>query len=73
VARYFFDTTDGDRDVDREGVDFPDDGAAREAAIRYAGSMLSDRPSLAAPHRPFRVSARDEAGRHVVSVTVTLE
>jgi hypothetical protein len=73
MKRYFFDTTDGDRDIDRDGVEFPDDGAAREAAIRYAGSMINDKPSLTMPDQPFRVYARDEAGTAVVTVVVTLE
>jgi hypothetical protein len=70
LTRYFFDTADGDRDTDSQGVEFDTDDAAREAAIRFAGSMVQDRPSLVSAGHAFCVKARDAGNRPVITVTI---
>jgi hypothetical protein len=72
MARYFFDTADGDHDIDRDGVACADDAAARDAAIRYAGSLIHDQPALLAPDHALRVRTRDAAGRVIFTVTITV-
>ena len=61
MPRYFFHTADGSRDLDREGFDCADDGAARKQAIRYAGEVMRDEPQVLWDGRDFRVEVMNEA------------
>lgn len=72
MTSYFFDTADGDQDTDSEGVEFDTDDAAREAAIRFAGSMIQDRPALVSIEHAFCVKARDADDRPVATVTIQI-
>ena len=50
MPRYFFDTdAGGERHQDNEGMDLPDEGAARDAAI---GALRAARPRLVVNHQP---------------------
>lgn len=60
MARYFFDTVDAAHDPDREGVELLDLAAARKYAIRFAGAVLNDEPSVLWDGRDFEVSVSDE-------------
>lgn len=62
MPRYFFHTADGGRCRDRSGTPLPDDAAARAAAIRFAGDVLSDEPDLLRDGKDFRVEVTDEQG-----------
>lgn len=44
MPRYHFHSADGARDVDQEGFELPDLAAARDQAVRYAGSVLKENP-----------------------------
>lgn len=46
MARYFFDITDGTREEDQVGADFPSLEAARKQAIRFAGELLRDHSAM---------------------------
>lgn len=58
MPRYFFDTADGDNDVDASGVELDSDDEAILEAIRYAGSMMSDDPSTLTTSDHFMVEVR---------------
>ena len=71
MPRYFFHTADGGRVHDDEGQELADTGAARKAAIRYAGAVLHDEPDILWDGSEFRVEVTDENGAWVLTV-VTL-
>ena len=62
MPRYFFHTADGSRDRDLEGVDLEDHGVARKEAIKFAGSVLNDQPSVLWDGRDFRVEVTNRKG-----------
>ena len=68
MPHYFFDTGDGDLDRDGEGIDLEDDGAARIAAVRYLGAVLSDAPGELTRNGIFRVSVRSADGEIIVAL-----
>ena len=62
MPRYFFHTADGTRERDHEGTELPDQAAARIAAIRLTGALISDRPDYLWDGRDFRVEVMTERG-----------
>jgi hypothetical protein len=72
MPRFFFDTDDGSRFViDRKGQELE----SAEAAKAMAQAALADMVTDAIPdgdRRTFTVSVRDEAGRAVLSTTLSL-
>ena len=60
MPKYFFNTADGVREVDTEGVHFPDDIAAREEAVRFAGDVVRDNPELLDETESFIVEVLNE-------------
>lgn len=68
MARYFFHTVDGGRDRDPEGIELPGLEAARNAAIRYAGDVLSDSPDVIWDGKGFRVEVTDEREQLLLTV-----
>lgn len=44
MQRFFFNLADGASSPDKEGVEFDDLASVREAAIKYLGQSLVDRP-----------------------------
>ena len=58
MTRYFFDTADGDNDIDDRGVELDTDDQALTEAVRFAGSMIADRPDLLTGEDEFIVSVR---------------
>ena len=71
MPRYFFDTRDGSRDLDDEGMELAGDEAARTEAVRYLGSLLTDGPVDLARNSQFRVTVRSAAGEIVTTLVVT--
>ena len=73
MPRYFIDTDDGDlSQQDADGLELPDDEAARTAALDALPDMARDKlPD--GDHRTFRVTARDEQGAVVYCATMTLK
>ena len=72
MARYFFDTFDGERFVrDDIGVEFESLESAKAEAQRFLPEMASD----ALPdgnHRTFVVSVRNEAGYVLMRMSLSL-
>lgn len=71
MARYFFHTVDGGTHRDHDGIELESPAAARVAAIRYAGDILSNEPDVVWDGRDFRVFVTDEAGALLFTI-VTL-
>jgi hypothetical protein len=70
VARYFFHTANGSRDPDTLGMELPDQAAARVEAIRYAGAILADEPSLLQDGGNFRVEVTGNA-QTLLTIVIT--
>lgn len=43
MTRYFFHVANGSSDLDHEGIELPDDQAARVEALHFMGELLRDR------------------------------
>lgn len=73
MPRYFIDTSDGDLTiVDREGLELPNDNAAREAALGTLPDMARDLiPD--GDRRSFTVSVRNMSGDAIYRAVLTLE
>lgn len=71
MPRYHFHTKDGGEHRDEEGTELPNHAAARVAAIRYTGDVMSDQPDVLWDGRDFRVQVTDDAGEHLFTI-VTL-
>lgn len=72
MPRYFFDTIDGDRDTDEQGVELAGEDAAIAEAVRYAGMLVSDQPSLLTHNNELIVSVRCAAREPIATVRVEL-
>lgn len=70
MPKFYFHTADGHRDIDHEGVELADAGAARVEAIRYAGAILADDPDVLWDGREFRVSVTDDRKRLRVTIVM---
>lgn len=69
MPRYFFNTIDGDRFHDDEGVDLADDTAARREALVLLGEVLRERGDAFWKTGRFTLSVVDEDGGTVASLT----
>ncbi len=70
MPRYFFHTREPRPTIDDEGLELADDAAARCAAIRYGGDLLSLEPSILGAEQSFRVEAVDAAGKLCCAVVI---
>ena len=71
MPRYFFDTRDGGIDIDPEGVELAGEEEALLEAIRYAGSLLNDQPSIWLEKPEVIVTVRSEC-RNVARLCMAL-
>ena len=71
MQRFYFDTVDGDRDTDEEGVPLASEDAAVREAIRYAGALIADQPAVLTPASPLEVTVRSD-DRKVAIVRIEL-
>ena len=44
MSRYYFHVRDGESFIDLQGTELPDLAAARREAVRFASSLLADKP-----------------------------
>ena len=72
MPRYYFDTVDGRAETDSVGEEFKNVAAAQNFAVSYSGSVLKDRPEIAAAPQGFRVHVLDENRRPLLSVVTTV-
>lgn len=70
MPRYYFHTLDGARDIDRLGHELPDDAAARHEAVRYAGGLLADDPTIVVGDEALRVNVTNEDGDLSCSIII---
>ena len=61
MPSYFFHTADGERVLDREGVDLADNATARKEAIKFAGAIMHDQPDVLWDGRDYRVEVTNQA------------
>jgi hypothetical protein len=73
MPRYFFNIVDNGRENDDEGMELPDEAAARIAGISYAGSVLHNEPHLLDGGRPLCVEVAGDAGRVVCKVVMSVD
>lgn len=66
--RYFFNQVDGELKTDDVGLEFASISDARVEAVRYAGEVLRDHPTLIWKGEDFRVEVTD--GNRLVLFTV---
>jgi hypothetical protein len=59
VSRYFFNQIDGEFKPDDEGLELASLDDARFEAVRYAGEVLRDRPSVVWQGEDFRIEVTD--------------
>ena len=55
MARFFFNQYDGEFKPDDKGLEFPTLDQARVEAVRYAGEVLRDHPTLVWKGEDFRI------------------
>lgn len=72
MPRYFFDVVDHGRENDEEGMDLPDNAAARVAAITYAGSVIHNEPDLLDGATPLRIEVTDDSGKPVCKIITSV-
>jgi len=60
---FFFSQAGAVHDPDADGVEFPTMSQARIEAVRFAASMLRDRPELAWLGDEYRVEVTDQSQR----------
>jgi len=70
MPKYYFSTNGADRLEDTDGVDLPDDDAARLEAVKFLGGLIRDWPFVLSETRDMRVEVRDDGGEFVSLVTV---
>jgi hypothetical protein len=70
VARYFFNQINGVFKPDDDGLEFGTLEAARIEAVRYAGEVLRDHPTLVWQGEDFRVEVTDKKKMLVFTVIV---
>lgn len=71
MPRFFFNTADGGRDEDKNGVELPSLAAARNEATRYAGSVLGDQPDILSNGR-FCVEVTDADGELLFEIVTSM-
>ncbi len=68
MVRYFFNVANGKREPDTRGLLLADIGEAREAAIRFAGDIMSDEPDILKRSHKFSVEVTDDTGEVLFTI-----
>jgi hypothetical protein len=68
--RYFFNEAGGLSLRDDVGFDLPDHNAARIMAVKYAGELLRDHPTLIWSGQDFRVEVTGEDGLLLFTIVI---
>ena len=72
MPRYFFNTVDGRRYPDPDGIDLPSLEMVRAKATRVIGELLKERPSDFLDTGRLRLEVTDESGAVVLVLDVSL-
>ena len=72
MAHFYFDTANGGRDTDRLGLELKSEADAIREAIRYAGALIKDEPSLLDESAELLVIARTTNDEVVARVRIEL-
>ena len=62
MARYFFHIEDSISDLDTEGVELADHGAAMSQAVVMMGELLRERSAAVVQHRGLKLIVTDQTG-----------
>jgi hypothetical protein len=73
MPKYFFNTVDGRRFQDDEGVDLPDLETVRAEATRSMGELLKEQPEDLLSTGRLRLEVADASGANVLVVEVSLD
>ena len=68
--RYFFNQLNGQVKVDDQGLEFASIRDARIEAVRYAGEVIKDHPTLVWTGGDFRIEVTDENALLLFTVVV---
>lgn len=71
MQRYYFDLHDHEIERDKRGTELDDDRAARISAVRFAGEVLKNEPTLL-DEEDLTICARDRDGTIIFSVDMSL-
>ena len=71
MARYFFDTVDGTRCNDDQGLELINLSAARKQAIVYAGEVMNHDPEVLWDGCDFKVFVRNEDRELLFTITAS--
>ncbi len=72
MPRYYFNTSDGRKHPDEEGVELSDDHHARVYATKYAGEVLMSEPESLKDGHTFNVEVVNELGVTLFAICSTL-
>lgn len=72
MPRYFFNTVDGRRYPDEDGMELPDLNAVRSCAARVIGELLKERAADFLDTGRLRLEVTDSAGLVVLVLDVSL-
>lgn len=70
MPRYFFHSEDGRLEHDQVGTELADVAAARTEAVRFAGSLLTNRPEALWQTTRWRLLVTDESSTILFSIEV---
>lgn len=70
MPRYYFNSADGEREIDDLGQEFPDDAAAQRAAVKYAGEILKGDPGSLFKSGRLRIDLYSEDGNRRFAVAI---
>ena len=68
--RYFFNQLNGEVKVDDQGLEFASIRDARIEAVRYAGEVIKDHPTLVWTGEDFRIEVTDENALLLFTIVV---
>lgn len=73
MPRYYFDMADGTAYHDEIGLDFTDDGAARDAAVRALIEYALDSPPVGVGSQTYTILVSDARRTAIYSATMSMD
>lgn len=72
MSRFFFQVNDGRGFVDNDGVELPNEAAARAFAVRHVGEILTLGSACIEPGKEWSMDVTDEIGQSLFRLYVSL-